>query len=144
MTFCTRLLCLWNFPGKNTGMLCHFLLQGIFLTWGLKLHLCVSLYWQVYSLPLSRLGSPAVRLGANYSKDCGFPRGSNGKEFTCNAGDLSSVHGSGRSLEKGMATHSSVLSSRMSWTEEPVGLQSMTSPRVGHDCVTNTHILRLS
>ena len=29
-----RLLSLWNFPGKNTGMGCHFLLQGIFLTQG--------------------------------------------------------------------------------------------------------------
>ena len=26
----TRLLCPWNFPGKNTGVGCHFLLQGIF------------------------------------------------------------------------------------------------------------------
>ena len=25
------LLCPWNFPGKNTGVGCHFLLQGIFL-----------------------------------------------------------------------------------------------------------------
>ena len=30
----TRLLCLWNFPGKNTGVGCHFLLQGIFPTKG--------------------------------------------------------------------------------------------------------------
>ena len=30
-----RLLCPWNFPGKNTGEGCHFLLQGIFLTQGL-------------------------------------------------------------------------------------------------------------
>ena len=29
-----RLLCLWDFPGKNTGVGCHFLLQGIFLTQG--------------------------------------------------------------------------------------------------------------
>ena len=29
-----RLLCPWNFPGKNTGVCCHFLLQGIFLTQG--------------------------------------------------------------------------------------------------------------
>ena len=28
----TRLLCPWDFPGKNTGVGCHFLLQGIFLT----------------------------------------------------------------------------------------------------------------
>ena len=30
-----RLLCPWNFPGKNTGTDCHFLLQGIFPTQGL-------------------------------------------------------------------------------------------------------------
>ena len=29
----TRLLCPWGSPGKNTGEGCHFLLQGIFLTW---------------------------------------------------------------------------------------------------------------
>ena len=34
-----RLLCPWNFPGKNSGVGCHFLLQGIFLTQGLNLHL---------------------------------------------------------------------------------------------------------
>ena len=32
-----RLLCLWNSPGKNTRLGCHALLQGIFLTQGLKL-----------------------------------------------------------------------------------------------------------
>ena len=36
-------------------------------------------------------------------------------------------------LEKGMATHSSILAWRISWTEEPGGLQSMDSQRVGHD-----------
>ena len=30
----TKLLCLWDFPGKNAGMGCHFLLQGIFRTEG--------------------------------------------------------------------------------------------------------------
>ena len=35
----TRLLCSWDFPGKNTGMGCSLLLQGIFLTQGLNLHL---------------------------------------------------------------------------------------------------------
>ena len=33
----TRLLCPWNFPGKITGVGCHFLLQGLFLTQGLNL-----------------------------------------------------------------------------------------------------------
>ena len=32
-----RLLCPWDFPGKNTAVGCHFLLQGIFLTQGSKL-----------------------------------------------------------------------------------------------------------
>ena len=36
-------------------------------------------------------------------------------------------------LEKGMATHSSILAERIPWTEEPGGLQSMGSQRVGHD-----------
>ena len=41
-------------------------------------------------------------------------------------------------LEKGMATHSSILDWRIPWTEEPGGLQSMGSQRVRHDWVTNT------
>ena len=36
-------------------------------------------------------------------------------------------------LEKGTATHSSVLASRIPWTEEPGGLQSVALQRVGHD-----------
>ena len=36
-------------------------------------------------------------------------------------------------LEKGMATHSSILARRISWTEEPGGLQSTGSQRIGHD-----------
>ena len=36
-------------------------------------------------------------------------------------------------LEKGMATHSSILAWKIPWTEEPGGLQSMVSQRIGHD-----------
>ena len=39
-----------NFPGKNTGVGCHFLLQGIFLTQGLNSCLLLLLHWQVDSL----------------------------------------------------------------------------------------------
>ena len=42
------------------------------------------------------------------------------------------------SLEKGMATHSSILAWRMPWTEESGGLQSIGLQRVRHDWVTNT------
>ena len=44
-----RLFCPWNFPGKNTGVGCHFLLQWIFPTQGLNSNL---LHWQADSLPL--------------------------------------------------------------------------------------------
>ena len=40
-------------------------------------------------------------------------------------------------LEKGMATHSSILTWRIPWTEKPGGLQSMVSQRVRHDWATN-------
>ena len=45
----------------------------------------------------------------------------------CNAGDLSLIPGSGKSLEKEMATHSSTLAWKIPWTEEPGRLQSMGS-----------------
>ena len=48
----------WESSGKNTGVGCHALLQGIFLTQGSNLHLWRLLHWQVDSLPLSHLGSP--------------------------------------------------------------------------------------
>ena len=41
-------------------------------------------------------------------------------------------------LEKEMAAHSSILAWRIPWTEEPGGLQSMGSQRVGHDWATKT------
>ena len=56
-----------------------------------------------------------------------FPGGSDGKDSACNAGDLDSISGSGRPLEKEMGTHSSILAWRIPWTEEPSGLQSMGS-----------------
>ena len=46
-------LCPWNSPGKNIGVRCHLLLQGIVPTQGLNLHL---LQWQASSLPLSHQG----------------------------------------------------------------------------------------
>ena len=58
---------------------------------------------------------------------------SDSKESACNAGDLGSIPGLGRSLEKEMATHSSILAWRIPWTEEPGRLQSTGSQRVGHD-----------
>ena len=62
LTFCNpmdcvayQVLCPWNFPGKSTGVGCHYLLQGIFLTQGLNpglLHCRQMLYH------LSHQGNP--------------------------------------------------------------------------------------
>jgi len=62
-----------------------------------------------------------------------FPHGSDGKESACNAGDLSSIPGLGRSPGKEMATHSSILAWKIPWTEEPGRLQSMGSQKVRHN-----------
>ena len=77
----TRLLHPWDFPGMNSGVGCHCLLH------------CNSCFPANSMLLKSRLG---------------FPGRSAGKESTCNEGDPSSIPGSGRSLEKGVATHSSI------------------------------------
>ena len=53
-----------------------------------------------------------------------------------NAGDVrdpGSIPGQEDPLEEGVATHSSISAWRIPWTEEPGGLQSMGSQRVGHD-----------
>ena len=63
----------------------------------------------------------------------GFSGTSDGKESACNARDLGSIPGLGRPLQKGVATHSSILAWRIPGTEEPSGLPSLGSHRVGHD-----------
>ena len=59
-----------------------------------------------------------------------------GKESTCSAGvagEADPVPGQEAPLEESMATHFSILAWRMLWTEEPSGLQSIGSQRIGHD-----------
>ena len=56
---------------------------------------------------------------------------SDGKESACNAGDLGSIPGWEDPLEKGMATHSSILAWRIPQTEEPGEPQYMGLQRVG-------------
>ena len=56
----------WDSPGKNTGIGCHFLPQGIFLTQGSNPNL---LHWQVDSLPLYHLGSLLNRIEKTSSEE---------------------------------------------------------------------------
>ena len=51
-------------PGKNTGVGCHALLQGIFPTQGSNPHLLHLLHWQLGSLPPAPPGKPPVKAAA--------------------------------------------------------------------------------
>ena len=101
-----RLLFPWAFLGKNTGMGCHFLLQGIFLTQGLNPRVLRLLHcrWVLYHCTTWETVPPRGPLSptspVNISS-LGFPGGSAGKESACNAGDLGSVPGLGRSPGEG-------------------------------------------
>ena len=59
------------------------------------------------------------------------------KQPTCNEGDLNSIPESERSPGERNDYHSSLLAWRIPWTEEPGGLQSMGSQRVGLNCASN-------
>ena len=51
---------LWNSSGRNPGVGCHFLLQGVFLTQGLNPCLLRLLHWWGDSLPLAPPGKPLL------------------------------------------------------------------------------------
>ena len=53
------LLCPWDSPCKSTGVGCHGLLQGIFLTQGSVVHLLSLLHWQASFLPLAPHRKPS-------------------------------------------------------------------------------------
>ena len=72
----------------------------------------------IYSIAIFRTGFPAVSVVKN---------------LPANAGDRGSTLGQQDPLEEEMVTHSSILAWEISETEEPGGLQSMGSQRVGHD-----------
>ena len=65
-----------------------------------------------------------------------FPGGSEVKDPPANAADAGSIPGSGRSPEKEVGIHSSVLAWEIPWTGEPGGLQSVGPQRAGHDIAT--------
>ena len=73
------------------------------------------------------------KMGEN-NYNMGFPDGSDSKEFACNAG-RSGFNPWVRKIpwKRELATHSSILTWRILWTEEPVRLQFMGSQRAGHD-----------
>ena len=133
------LLCLWDSPGKITGMGCHALLQGIFLTQGLNPSLLPILHWQVGSLPLAPPGKPNRKDNSQKVKNppaIGRP-GFNpwdGKIPWRRKWQPTPV----LLPREFRGQRTSILAWRIQWTGEPrsTGLQ-----RVGHDWATNTFIL---
>ena len=84
---------------------------------------------------MSHLLSPLLSLkSAASSLILGFPGYSDGKQSPCNVGDPGSIPGSEDPLEKELATHSSILSWRIPWTEG--AWWTMGWQRVGHDGAT--------
>ena len=66
-------------------------------------------------------------IGSWYTNCLSFSGDSDSKESACNAGDLGSVPGLGRSPGEGNGSHSSIIAWRIPWTEELGELQSMGS-----------------
>ena len=91
-TVAYRLLCPWDSPGKNAGVGCHALLQGIVSTQGWNPHLLLALLYENPELKL--LLSPSYKLK-------GFHGGSEGKASACNVEDPGSIPGLGRSPGEG-------------------------------------------
>ena len=130
-TLCDPTLCdPWASPGRNTGVGCHCLLQCMKGKWKWS-RSAVSDSHQ--APPPTGVSRQSTRVGWHCLLHPWWP---SGKESTCNAGEWeNAVRSPGRehSLEKGIATHSSILAWRIPWTEKPSRQQSTGSQRVGHD-----------
>ena len=74
-----RLLCPWDSPGKNTGVGCHDLLQGIFLTEGWKECLLHLSHWQADSSPRVPPGKDGT-IGFNTLSKKSTPKQSNRRQ----------------------------------------------------------------
>ena len=125
-TVACRLFHPWNFPGKNTGVGGHFLLRGscqprdptqvshiagrLFTNWATRESLPVN-HGEAKIWNLSHMVKNLPAKQETWVLSLGWED----------------------SLEKGMATHSSILVWEILWTEEPGELQSVGSQRVRHD-----------
>ena len=110
----TRLLCPWDSPGKNIGVGCCALLQGIFPTRGSNLCLLrlpalaggfftTSTTWEALSLTINKIktGVKKGRPSCSVLFPLSFPDSSVGKESACSAGDSGRFLGREDLREKG-------------------------------------------
>ena len=116
----------WDFPGKNTGVGCHFLLQGIFPTQGLNPDLphcrqmlytlshqgsCINDYTSLSGEFLKLI--LIFRTAFYFHKKKKIEKIDDSTESSCVSSTQILL------LEKKMVTHSSILASKIPWTEEP-------------------------
>ena len=138
-TVAYQLLHAWDFPGKNTGVGYHFLLQEIFLTQGLNPglpHCRQTLYhlsyqgslrwlrWATMHVKFHLFGTRLYITSLVVQMVKRLPTVRETWVQTLDREDL---------LEKEMITHSSILAWKIPCMEEPGRLQSMGSQRVRHD-----------
>ena len=138
----TRLLCPWDFPGKNTRAGCHLLLQGIFPTQGSNTSLSNLLLWQVGSLPLGHLGSqPHSSILAwkiSWTEELGGSQSMGSQRVGCNWAhtqqrDLSVTHSEVSQKEKNkyrILTH--VCGIQKNSTDEPICRAGIEKKTCGH------------
>ena len=74
-----------------------------------------------------------IQLFVKISDSLGFPGGAVVKNPPANAGDVDLIPGLGRFPGEGNGNHSSILAWKISWTEEPSGLQSLESQSGRHN-----------
>ena len=156
----TRLPCQWDSPGKNTGVGCHFLLQCMKVKSESEVaQSCLTLSDPMdCSLPGSSVHGIFQARVLEWVANAGDPNSIPGSGSSTGEGISYLLQYSWASLvaqlvknppvtreswvrsrgwedplEKEMAPHSSTLAWKIPWTEEPGGLQSMGSQRVGHD-----------
>ena len=95
--------------------------DGFFFFFFIRVYLIYHVVFQVYSKVIQLYIYMYL----------GFPLGSVVEESPCNEGDLGSIPGLGRYVQRDMTSLSRILAWRISWTEEPSRLQSIGSQRRG-------------
>ena len=96
---------------------------------------CIFFFFKVILL-----GQNHLLLWSWFAFPWGFPDGTSGKNLPANVGNIRDPWvwslGWEDPMNEGMATHSSILAWRIPWIEEPGGIRSIGSQRVGYDWVT--------
>ena len=128
-----------NWSTESEAVFVKYRFQALLQTSGISISR--TIFWET-TFSKNRLGDPFPCCGwepfaLHFQTQCclwyapyrGFPGGSDGKESACNVGDLGSIPGSRRS--PGGGNGNPLLPGESPWTEEPGGLQSMGSQRVG-------------